>query len=93
MNNSQKGLTEQEIMKDLLLSEKHGTSICTSGITESSCTNLRQVLSQCEQNIFKSQEDVFNAMNKRGWYPTKKADSTDVQNAKNKYSKMQNELS
>lgn len=92
MNNNQQ-LTEQEVMKDLLLSEKHGTSTYTSGITESSCANLRQVLSKCEQNIFRSQEDIFNAMSQRGWYPTKKADDTDVQNAKNKFSKMQNDLS
>jgi len=86
-------MTEKDIMDDLLLSEKHGTEAYTTGITESSCPNLRQILNKCEQNIFKSQENIFNAMNQRGWYKIKKADSQEVQNAKNEYNQIQNELS
>lgn len=88
-----KTMNEKELMSDLLLSEKHGTEAYTIGITESSCPNLRQTLSKCSQSIFKSQEDVFNAMNQRGWYNVKKADSQEVQNAKTKYAQIQNELS
>lgn len=93
MQNNNISLTEKEIMTDLLMSEKHGTEAYTVGVTESSCSNLRQVLTKCEQNIFNSQEDIWNAMNQRGWYSVKKADSNEVQQAKNKYSQMQNELS
>lgn len=86
------GLSEKELMQDLLMSEKHGTESYTSGVTESSCSNLRQVLTQCEQNIFKSQESVFNAMNQKGWYQTKKADSQEVQQAKDTFNQMKNQL-
>lgn len=91
-NNNNISLTEKELMTDLLMSEKHGTGSYTSGITESSCSNLRQVLTKCEQNILNCQEDVFNAMNQRGWYNTKKSDSQEVQQAKDKFNQMQNEL-
>jgi len=83
----------EELMNDLIMSEKHGSESYTSGVTESSCSNLRKVLTQCEQNILKSQEDVFNAMNTRGWYNTKKSDSQEVQQAKDTFNQMKNELS
>ena len=92
-NNKYINMTEKELMRDLLMSEKHGTEGYTIGVTESSCSNLRKVLTQCEQNLFKSQEDIFNAMNSRGWYSTKKSDSQEVQQAKDTFNQMKNELS
>lgn len=86
------GLNEKELVQDLLMSEKHGSDSYTSSITESSCSNLRQVLTQCGQNVLRNQESVFKAMNEKGWYPTKKADSQEVQNAKNTFSQIKNEL-
>lgn len=84
--------TEKELLNDLLMSEKQVSSAYTVGITESSCSNLRTVLSQCEQNVLATQESIFNAMNERGWYPVKKAPSQDVETAKNKYAQMKSEL-
>ena len=95
-NNTQNNtisMTEKELMNDLLMSEKHGSESYTSGVTESSCPNLRKVLTQCEQNIFTSQENVFNAMNTRGWYKIKKSDSQEVQQVKDTFNQMKNELS
>ncbi|MEW9123256.1 MAG: spore coat protein [Thermotaleaceae bacterium] len=89
----QASFTEKELMNDLLMSEKQVSSAYTVGITESSCSNLRDVLMSCEQNVLQTQEEIFNAMNQRGWYPIKKAASQDVQNAKNKYNQMQSQLS
>ena len=93
MENNRISMTEKELMQDLIMSEKPGSESYTSGVTESSCSNLRKVLTQCEQNILKSQEDVFNAMNTRGWYNTKKSDSQEVQQAKDTFNQMKNELS
>ncbi|MFZ5966915.1 MAG: spore coat protein [Bacillota bacterium] len=84
--------TEKELMNDLLMSEKQVCSAYTVGITESSCANLRNILTQCEQRTFKNQEDIFNAMSQRGWYQVKKANSQDVQSAKNKYNQMKSEI-
>ncbi|MCG8484334.1 MAG: spore coat protein [Clostridia bacterium] len=91
-NSNNISLTEKELMSDLLMTEKHGTESYTVGITESSCSNLRQVLTKCEQNIFNCQENVFNAMNQRGWYNIKQSDTQEVQQAKDKFNQIQNEL-
>ena len=86
------GLSEKELMQDLLMCEKHGTESYSVGVTESSCSNLRQVLTQFEQNIFKSLESVFKTMNEKGWYQTKKADSQEVQQAKDTFNQFKNQL-
>lgn len=86
----QASFTEKELMNDLLMSEKQVSSAYTVGITESSCANLRNVLMRCEENVFTNQQDIFNAMEQRGWYNIKKAPSQDVQNAKDKFNALKN---
>lgn len=88
----QASFTEKELMNDLLMSEKQVSSAYTVGITESSCSNLRNLLLQCEQNVLCNQENIFQSMNQRGWYQVKKAPTQDVQSAKDKYNQMKSEL-
>ncbi|ABR47126.1 Coat F domain protein [Alkaliphilus metalliredigens QYMF] len=88
----QKSFTEKELMNDLLASEKQVTSAYNTGITESSCSNLRQHLTKCLTDSQEIQYQIFNSMSQRGWYPTKEAQSQDVQSAKTKYNQMKNEL-
>lgn len=84
--------TEKEIMQDLLVTEKQLISSYSTGITETSCTNLRSTL----VNNFKSAQDiqykVFDAMKQRGWYPTKDAPSNEVQQLKDEATQMVSEL-
>ena len=88
----QASFTEKELFNDLLMSEKQVSSAYTVGITESSCSNLRSVLTKCEQNVLSNQEAIFNAMSQRGWYQIKKAASQDVESAKTKYNQLKSEL-
>jgi spore coat protein F len=92
MTTHKASFTEKELMNDLLMSEKQVSSAYTVGITESSCGNLRNVLKQCEGNVFTNQEQVFNAMSQRGWYPVKQAPSQEVLDAKTKYNQLKTEL-
>jgi spore coat protein F len=88
----QASFSEKELMNDLLMSEKQLSSAYTVGITESSCPNLRNVLTQCGQNVFQNQESIFQSMTQRGWYNVKQAPSQDVQTAKDQYNQMKNQL-
>lgn len=85
-------LSEKDLMNDLLATEKQTISAYSTGITESSCINLRNVL----VNNFKTAEDtqykVFDAMRQKGWYPTKDAPNQDVQEIKNQSNQLMNEL-
>ncbi|SES87624.1 Coat F domain-containing protein [Natronincola peptidivorans] len=90
--NHQASFSEKELMNDLIASEKQVTSAYNVGITEASCSNLRQHLTKCLNESQEIQYQIFNAMEKRGWYQTKQAQAQDVQNAKTKYTQMKNQL-
>ena len=71
-------MNDKELTHDLLSSEKQVISSYSTGITESSCANLRNTL----MTNFKSSQDlqykVFDSMKTKGWYPTKDAPSSEV---------------
>ena len=69
-------MNQQELLTDLLTQEKDLVKDYASGITESSCTNLRELLMN---NLA-----VFDEMHKRQMYDTKQAPGSDVQTARSK---------
>lgn len=85
-------MNEKEMMQDLLTTEKQVISSYSTGITESSCPNLRNTL----VNNFKSAQDiqykVFDAMKQKGWYTSKDAPANEVQQLKNEANQMMTEL-
>lgn len=83
---------EKELMQDLLTSEKQVISSYSTGITESSCPNLRSTLSNNLRSAQDIQYRVFDSMRQRGWYPTSDASDAEVQNAKNESNQLRNEL-
>ena len=84
--------SEKELMQDLLATEKQVVSSYSTGITESSCINLRNTL----VDNFKSAQDVqykvFDAMKQKGWYPTKDAPAEEVSQLKDESKQMCGEL-
>lgn len=84
--------SEEELLNDILASEKQVISAYSTGITESSCPNLRNTLVnnfKCAQDI---QYKVFNAMAQKGWYQVEDAAANQVQQAKQKATQMSNKL-
>ena len=55
----QQQLTEQEILNDILLQEKHMSSAYSTYVTEASCPNLRNLLTQNLTDIFNEQYQVL----------------------------------
>jgi len=86
-------LTEKEIMTDLLMSEKQVASTSSIGLTESTSLDLRNILINCLNNTQKCQYEIYLAMNQRGWYQVKEADTLDIKSAQEKYSSLLNKLS
>ncbi|KAJ50437.1 spore coat protein CotF [Clostridium tetanomorphum] len=91
MHNSP-NLSEKDLMEDLLTTEKQVISAYSTGITESSCPNLRNVLLNNFRNAEDTQYKVFDAMKQKGWYQTKDAPANEVQQMKTKSTQMQQEL-
>ncbi|AWZ48035.1 spore coat protein [Hathewaya limosa] len=90
--NNMADLSEKDLMNDLLTSEKQIIGAYSTGITESSCTNFRNVLIDNFKRDQEVQYKVFDAMHKKGWYPTKDAAEQDVQQLKSQSQQMMNEL-
>ncbi|KAB3534402.1 spore coat protein [Alkaliphilus pronyensis] len=90
--NHHRSFSEKELMNDLIASEKQISSSYNIGITEASCSNLRQHLTNCLNNSHQIQYDIFDAMRQRGWYQVKKANSQDVESAKTRYNQEKTQL-
>jgi spore coat protein CotF len=85
----QNSMSEQEILTDLLSSEKHLTSTVNTFITESTCANLRQNLKTILTEEHSIHENLYNIMNQKGWYPTCDAEALEVQKLKGRFKPLQ----
>lgn len=85
-------MKEQDLMHDLIATEKQIISSYSTGITESSCPNLRNTLINNFKNAQDIQYRVFDAMKQKGWYQTKDAPDSDVTQLKNQVNQMAGEL-
>ena len=83
---------EKDLMHDLLATEKQTISAYSTGITETSCQNLRNTLVNNFKNAQDIQYKVFDAMKQKGWYATKDAEDNEVQKLKTESTQMMNEL-
>ncbi len=93
MSNMQQGkLGDQEMLNDILNTEKQLMDSYNTAITESSCRNMRQVLSSIYGQTAQDQYQTFDGMKTRGWYLTKDAQDQDVQQAKQKMTQLKNQL-
>ena len=72
-------MNQQEVLTDMLSQEKQLVKDYAGNITESSCTNLRQLLLNNMTECSTDQYYVFDQMRQRNMYQTKKAPQDDVQ--------------
>ncbi len=79
----QPSFSEKELMHDLLATEKQVIGAYSTGMTESSCLNLRNTLEKNFKNVEQVQYEIFNAMQQKGWYQVKDAPANEVQQLKN----------
>ncbi|WPC42236.1 spore coat protein [Clostridium sp. JS66] len=85
-------MNDKEMAQDLLATEKQVISAYSTGITESSCMNLRNTLVDNFKNAQEVQYKVFDAMRQKGWYATKDAPDNEVQQLKNECNQMSGTL-
>ncbi len=84
----QSPMSEKEMLNDLLTQEKALFSTYGYGVTEASCTHLRDVLRNNMDGISQDQFNLFDQMSKRGYYPTKQATPQEVQEIKQAVSQL-----
>ena len=92
-NYAEMGLNEQELLNDLLNQEKQIVGTYSTGITESSCTNLRQIPTSNMHQTAQDQFQVYSEMRTKGYYQGKDAMDADVTQAKQKFNQVRSGLS
>lgn len=88
---NQTTMTQQELLTDILNQERTLIKEYASNITESSCTNLRQLLLNNMMEVAADQYTVFEQMKNRQMYETKKAQQNEVQSTRQKVQQLKQE--
>lgn len=77
--------SEKEILADALTSEKGATSHFNLFANECVHSDLRNTVMQVLNQEHSIQQDVFNMMHEKGFYPTPDAEDKKVSEAKQKF--------
>lgn len=78
--------TDKEILQDALCTQKASTSLYNLGANECANKDLRNTMMDLLNKEHAIGYDVFNTMHAKGFYPTPEAETTKIQQAKQKYS-------
>ncbi|MDO4547261.1 MAG: spore coat protein [Clostridia bacterium] len=91
-NDANSVLNDQDRMEDLLAQEKYLINAYGTFIPETSCPQLRGVLTDNFNECVQNQYTVFDTMNQQGWYPVKNAPTNEIDAARQKFQKLQSQL-
>lgn len=78
-------LSEQEILNDLVLSEKELAISYNNTIVESTCPVLRKILSEGLNDIQDIQYTIYKIMDERGWNKNRLVSESDLLNTVEKF--------
>ena len=79
---------DQEVLTDALASEKFATDGYNNFSNECATPEVRQKFLALLSEEHQIQNDIFQEMSKRGWYPTPAAEKQKIDEAKQKYQNM-----
>lgn len=78
--------TDKEVLGDALAAEKAATNNYNTFANECVHEHVRNAILHCLEQEHSIQEDVFNMMHAKGYYPTPAADMKKIDEAKQKFS-------
>lgn len=78
-------LTEQQILQDSLISQKHMSDSYNTYAGECVNEQLRSTMLGILSDEHKIQSDIFNNMQAHGWYQTDPAEQQKIQKARQKF--------
>ena len=85
-NMNKVNMNDQELVTDLLDSEKYLTTMYQTATIEAATPNIRTGFKEVLNSTLDIQHDVFSCMSQNGWYPVDSADPNKVTMTKNKFS-------
>lgn len=76
------------IMENLLLTTKGVCDLYLHGTIESGTTNVHSTFEQALNDSLCMQDDIYQKMSAKGWYPTEAAEQEKLMKVKNKFAGM-----
>jgi len=78
-------MQDQEIMENLLLTTKGACDLYMHGAIESSTANVHQIFDNALGETLDMQDNIYKAMEQRGWYQGEQAKAQEITKVKQKY--------
>lgn len=79
-------MQDKEIMENILLNLKGECDLLMHGAIESATPSVHAAFKSALQEALTMQSDVYQAMAKKGWYPSTPAEQKQVDAVKQKFS-------
>jgi|AGTN01.2.fsa_nt_gi Coat F domain. len=89
----QSGLSERELLADLMSQEKQLLGATTATLQESACPQLRKLLINQFHQASMDQYELLDQMRQKGYYPDKEASGAALRQAMISMKSVQSELS
>lgn len=81
-------MDDKTIMDTILCNVKGSCDLMLHGSIESSTPSVHTVFKNGLSESLKTQNEIYNLMSQKGWYPEQKAEQQKIDQAKQKYSNM-----
>lgn len=79
-------MEDKKVMEDLLLLEKGVCDLFMHGAIESSTENVHTAFCGALTQSLEMQDNMYDKMAEKGWYPTEQAEQTKIDSVKQKFS-------
>ena len=79
-------MNDKNVMEDILLLEKGVCDLFMHGAIESATPDVHQAFSTALDDALCMQDDLYQKMAAKGWYPTEQAPQNQVNSVKQKFS-------
>ena len=81
-------MSDRDIMENILLTTKGACDLYMHGTIESGTQSVHQCFDDALSDSLCMQEDIYQKMSQKGWYPTQQADQQQIDQVRRKYSEM-----
>lgn len=79
-------MDDKNIMENILLTTKGVCDLYLHGAIESGTANVNSAFDKALQETLCMQDEIYQKMTAKGWYPSEQADQQKVQQVKQKFS-------
>ena len=79
-------MDDKNLMENILLLEKGVCDLLMHGTIESTTSNVHQTFNTALGSALNMQDQIYDKMTAKGWYPTEQAEQNKVSKLKQKFS-------